>query len=243
MDKVVSKLNRDLRDGTTKIDLTKGVGNSISKQIDTFKTEYQKFANLTKNNQIDFINAKEAIRSGEQVIKTFSELRRVVGNFEDLTIFEAKKMFPDAFDSKVGELHKKLTSLSNSITELNNKKIELDSAKNAILQLEEKSEKLQSSLEEKTSIKIDTTSAQQELDEANDKIERLRKDLKDQLHLKLTVAEQTKSKGKARIEEIQAARKSRGATKAPESLISLKQRGASADEIIAGRKAIELYKE
>jgi hypothetical protein len=31
MNDVVSKLNKALREGTTKIDLTKGVGNSISK--------------------------------------------------------------------------------------------------------------------------------------------------------------------------------------------------------------------
>jgi hypothetical protein len=44
MNETLSKLDKGLRDGTTKLDLTKGVGNSISKQMETFKTEYQKFA-------------------------------------------------------------------------------------------------------------------------------------------------------------------------------------------------------
>ena len=65
MNETLAKLDKGLREGTTKLDLTKGVGNSISKQMETFKTEYQKFAQMTKDNKVSFMDSKDAIRSGE----------------------------------------------------------------------------------------------------------------------------------------------------------------------------------
>jgi hypothetical protein len=38
------------------------------------------------------------------LIKTFREIRRIVGDFDDLTIIDAKKIFPEAFDSRVSDL-------------------------------------------------------------------------------------------------------------------------------------------
>jgi hypothetical protein len=43
------------------------------------------------------------------MLKTFKELKRIVGDFNDLTVFEAKKLFPDAFNNEVEELRKKLS--------------------------------------------------------------------------------------------------------------------------------------
>ena len=108
MNETLSKLDKGLREGTTKLDLTKGVGNSISKQMETFKAEYQKFAQMTKNNKLSFMDSKDAIRSGEQMVKSFNEIKRIVGNFNDMTLLDAKKMFTSAFDSRVGDLDKSL---------------------------------------------------------------------------------------------------------------------------------------
>jgi hypothetical protein len=62
--------------------------------LSAFKEEYNKFLRLTSNNELKFADTKEAIHSGEQMIKIFKELERVVGNFDDLTIVDAKKLFP-----------------------------------------------------------------------------------------------------------------------------------------------------
>jgi hypothetical protein len=69
------------------------------------------------------------------MVKTFSELKRIVGNFEDMSLLDAKKMFPDAFDSRVDLLSKKLNTLRENIVSLDSKKIELNDARQALSDL------------------------------------------------------------------------------------------------------------
>jgi hemerythrin superfamily protein len=69
------------------------------------------------------------------MVKTFSELKRVVGNFEDMSLLDAKKLFPDAFDSKVDLISKKLNTLRENIVSLDSKKIELNDARQALSDL------------------------------------------------------------------------------------------------------------
>jgi hypothetical protein len=74
---------------------------------------------MTKDNKVSFMDSKEAIRSGEQMVKSFNEIRRIVGNFKDMSLLDAKKMFPSAFDSRVGELDKSLSVLKARMNEFN----------------------------------------------------------------------------------------------------------------------------
>jgi hypothetical protein len=64
MDDVVSKLNKGLREAETKIDLTKGIGSSISKYIEKYKEESSRFAQLTSGNKVEFGDYQDAIKSG-----------------------------------------------------------------------------------------------------------------------------------------------------------------------------------
>jgi hypothetical protein len=97
MKKTVAEMRKGLSEGAAKIDVSKGIGASLSKQLSNFKDEYDKFSRLTSGNLLNLNDSKEALKSGEQMIKIFKEIQRVSGNFKGLTVFDAKKMFPQAF--------------------------------------------------------------------------------------------------------------------------------------------------
>jgi hypothetical protein len=143
MNDVVSKLNKGLREGSTKIDLTKGVGNSLSKNLDKFKDEYGKFSKFIEGGKIDFIDTKEAVKSGENLIKTFREIKRIAGDFEDLTLIEAKRLFPEAFDSKVSSLLGGLEKLSSSMDKLSSKQLDLSATEKELGELQDRAAELQ----------------------------------------------------------------------------------------------------
>ena len=241
MNDVVSNLNKGLREGTAKIDLTKGIGNSISKQIETFKTEYSKFIQLTKDGKIEFGDTKDAIRSGEQMVKTFSELKRVIGNFEDMSLLDAKKIFPDAFDSKVDALSKKLKTLHENIVSLDSKKIELNDARQALSDLTAKQQDLQKELSEQLEVKVDTETAEQNLEEAKKKISELRDELKKELSEKLAGTDSIKNSLEAQKEVILNARKARGVTSEPLSGAQIKAAGGSKEQQANASQALKLY--
>ena len=181
MDQVVSKIKKGLNEGTTKIDMTKGIGNQLSKSLGTFKEEYNKFLRLTSNNELKFADTKEAIHSGEQMIKIFKELERVIGNFDDLTIVDAKKLFPQAFNQRIGDLYKQLGGLKTLLDNLSVKELDMKNAEKKLRELRTEGELLQQSLEEGIKLEIDTSSFDQALEKAQKKVEKLLETLHQEL--------------------------------------------------------------
>ena len=59
------------------------------------------------------------------MVKSFNEIRRIVGNFEDMTLLDAKKLFPSAFDSRVGDVDKSLSVLKSRMNEFNQTGLDL----------------------------------------------------------------------------------------------------------------------
>jgi hypothetical protein len=70
-------------------------------------------------------------------------MRRVVGDFDDLTVIDAKKLFPDAFDSKVSDLLKGLNGLSSAMTKLEAKQLDLTTAQTEMGELTREAQRLQ----------------------------------------------------------------------------------------------------
>ena len=215
MDQVVSKLNNGLKDGSIKMDLTKGVGNSLSKQISGFKQEYDKFFKNLKplddgTFSLDIKNSKETLKSGEQIVKTFKELQRVVGNFENLEVLEAKKLFPQAFSSEVDGLLKGLEKLSHSMSQLDSKRASLDSMRNGYTQLKKDQETYQSQLDEVAELKIKNDDAKNNLEDINEKVDKLRRSAEEQISLKLTVSKESLDKANKEKQKILDNRASRG---------------------------------
>ena len=119
MDKVVNGLKSGLSEANTKIDFTKGAGSSISKLVDKFKNEFSKFNQLTESGQLKVGDTKEALRSGQNLINTYRELQRIIGDFKSLTVVDAKKLFPDAFDQRIDATNQKLKDYVNQLDKIN----------------------------------------------------------------------------------------------------------------------------
>ena len=189
MDKVVTELKSGLSEANTKIDFTKGVGASVSKLVDKFKNEFSKFNQLTESGKLDIGDTKEALRSGKNLIDTYKELQRIMGDLNSLTVIDAKKLFPDAFDQKVENASKKLKDFSNNWYKISEKQLKLDQANSELQVLTNKLKELEKSLVDTNILKVNTTSADQKVEETTNKVKELKNKLKEELKLKVDTTE------------------------------------------------------
>ena len=210
MNEVVSKLNQGLREGATKVDLTKGVGSSLSKNLDKFKDEYSRFSKFIEGGKIQFADAKDAVKSGETLIRTYREMKRIVGDFNDLTVLDAKKLFPDAFDSRVSDLLGGLDKLSSAMTKLDSKQLNLSTAKTEMKELRDRAQELEATMQEAITLKIEADKTQADLDAIEQEIDAIRKKASEGITLKINTANKEAGDAKAKKDEILAARTARG---------------------------------
>ena len=210
MEEVVSKLNKELREGTTKVDLTKGIGASLSKNIEKFKEEFSRFSKLTEGGKVEFGDSKDAIKSGENLIKTFRELKRIVGDFDDLSVLDAKRLFPDAFDSRVGELLKGLNGLSAAMGKLETKRLDLSSAESELETLRAKADEFQKKMDQEITAKTNLDKAQEALREFDEEIDKIRKKASEGISLKIETSKRELSEAEAKKQQIEEARVARG---------------------------------
>ena len=178
MNEVVQKLQDGLSKGSAQIDFTKGAGKNVSKLFGTFTDEYKKFQSLTKNGNLDILDSKKALQSGEKIISTFRELQRIVGDFSSLTVVDAKKLFPEAFDKRVDDARQALNGLLNAVQKLNNKKIELDAANEEVANLTNKVGELEKKITDTSQLKIDTDAADKNLKNTKKVVDDLRSSLR-----------------------------------------------------------------
>jgi fructose/tagatose bisphosphate aldolase len=112
MGKTANKLSEGLNKGITKIDVGTSLGKSLTKNIQNFKEEYNKFSQLTKGGtSVNIGDSKEAISSGNKLIKLYRDIQAQMKTMGDSGVSALKKMFPDSFDSRIDGLKGKLTSL------------------------------------------------------------------------------------------------------------------------------------
>lgn len=179
MDQIIQKLQKGLSAGSAQIDFTKGAGKQVSRLFDTFTNEYKKFQSLTKNGNLDILDSKKALQSGEKIISTFRELQRIIGDFSSLTVVDAKKLFPEAFDKRVDNARQALNGLLNAAQKLNNKKIELDAANAEVANLTNKVGELKKKITNTSQLKIDTNSADDNLKNTKKVVDDLRSSLRE----------------------------------------------------------------
>lgn len=203
MDKVVTGLKSGLSEANTKIDFTKGVGASVSKLVDKFKNEFSKFNQLTDGGKLDIGNAKEALKSGQNLIGTYKELQRVIGDLNSLTVVDAKKLFPDAFNQTVENANQKLKDFSNNWNKISEKQLKLDQAKTELQVLTDKLKELEKSLVDTNTLKVNTTSADQKVEEMTNNVKELKKELKEELKLKVDTTEKDLIKNKQKRDNLQ----------------------------------------
>ena len=124
MNEVIKQLQTGLSEGATKIDLTKGIGKDLSKLIANFQENYSKISSLIQPGDLLNVNdAKSFQKSGESIINTFRTIQRITTDIGTKEIIDAKKLFPNAFDSKVSEAQGALKQLGETIQEIGQKKI------------------------------------------------------------------------------------------------------------------------
>lgn len=204
MNDTINKLKTGLSDvANTKIDFTKGVGSSVSKLIDKFKNEFSKFNQLTDGGKLDIGNAKEALKSGQNLIGTYKELQRVIGDLNSLTVVDAKKLFPDAFNQKVENASKKLKDFGNNWNKISEKQLKLDQAKTELQVLTDKLKELENSLVDTNTLKVNTTSADQKVEEMTNKVKELKSELKEELKLKVDTTEKDLAKNRKNRDNLQ----------------------------------------
>lgn len=203
MDKVVTGLKSGLSEANTKIDFTKGVGASVSKLVDKFKNEFSKFNQLTDGGKLDIGNAKEALKSGQNLIGTYKELQRAIGDLNSLTVVDAKKLFPDAFNQTVENANQKLKDFSNNWNKISEKQLKLDQAKTELQVLTDKLKELEKSLVDTNTLKVNTTSADQKVEEMTNNVKELKKELKEELKLKVDTTEKDLIKNKQKRDNLQ----------------------------------------
>lgn len=203
MDKVVTELKSGLSEANTKIDFTKGIGASVSKLVDKFKSEFSKFNQLTENGAVDIGNSREALKSGKNLIDTYKELQRIIGDLKSLTIIDAKKLFPDAFDQRVENASKKLKDFSSNWSRLSEKQLKLDQAKTELQVLTDKLKELEKSLVDTNTLKVNTTSAEQKVEEMINKVKELKNELKKELKLKVDTIDKDLIKNRRNRDNLQ----------------------------------------
>lgn len=203
MDKVVTGLKSGLSEANTKIDFTKGIGASVSKLVDKFKSEFSKFNQLTENGELDIGNSREALKSGKNLIDTYKELQRIIGDLNSLTVIDAKKLFPDAFDQRVENASKKLKDFSSNWSRLSEKQLKLDQAKTELQVLTDKLKELEKSLVDTNTLKVNTTSAEQKVEEMINKVKELKNELKKELKLKVDTIDKDLIKNKRNRDNLQ----------------------------------------
>lgn len=178
MNEVVSKVRTTLQSGISTIDFTKGAGKDLSKLLDTFSQKYSDFQRLTKDGVFRVEDSKTVLKTGEQLVSTFNELRRIVGDFGSLQVLDAKKLFPQAFDSRVSDLSSALEKLTDNFLKLNSKKVDLSNKEKDLDTLNNKIATLEAKLKDPEQLEIETKNAEKALDKANNKVTKLKQNLK-----------------------------------------------------------------
>jgi hypothetical protein len=103
----------------SKIDMTKGVGKDLSKLISKFENDFSKINSLISlDNKISLGDSKEFQKYGDSIISVFRDIQRVANDLGQKGLIDAKKLFPEAFDSKVSEMLSQLGRLKSSFIEL-----------------------------------------------------------------------------------------------------------------------------
>ena len=179
MNQIIQKLQEGLSKGSAQINFTKGAGKQVSRLFDTFTEEYKKFQSLTKNGNLDILDSKKALQSGEKIISTFRDLQRIIGDFSSLTVVDAKKLFPEAFDKRVDDARGALNNLIETYKRLDSKGIQLENAKKDLADLTDKATQLKAKLSDTTQLEVDTKTANKALDTANEKVKELQKNLRE----------------------------------------------------------------
>ena len=199
MSKIVADLQKSLSNGATKIDMTKGIGKDLSKLFSVFETGYSKINALTPNNLLNIGDAKDFQKNSDAIISAFREIQRLTSDMGTKSILDAKKLFPEAFDSRISELYNSLQNLSNKLEDVEKKKSQLSRLESEISKLQTKQDLAKN--EEK--IRINTQEADKKLAATKAKVQEIVSSVANELVVNIKVEDKGKiEQAKKNLEEM-----------------------------------------
>lgn len=212
MDKIVSELKNGLEKGTTKVDLTKGLGGSLSKLMAKYQEQSQKFVSSIKEG-VELKDSSQVIKQGENLIKTYSELERIIGNINTLSIKDARSLFPEGFDRKVEDARQALNSYLSAVEKVSKQQLNLNSAKQEVNRLNADIEGLKASTSEGAKFNLNVTDANENLRKTKEEVEKLKTEISESLTLNLSETEKQIKAAEKTKSQIEEKRKNRKSTK------------------------------
>ena len=201
MGKVVSDLQDGIKKGTTKLNISKGIGATISKEIASFEKDFERIQKLTAGGVIQLGDTKEFTKKSQHLISTFENLQRIIGGFDDLELLDAKKLFPQAFNAKVKELKDSLAGLSKGFEVLAQKKLEKGKLESEIQALTVEIEELKKTAEGSVELEISSEEAQKKLAKAKAALEEISEILKEEFEIKIKTEKTKNSERRSELEE------------------------------------------
>lgn len=177
MAKIVQQLQAGLAEGTTKIDMTKGVGKDLSKLISKFQNEMSRMGSITVDDLLKIDDAGDFKKSGETIIKTFRDIQRIATDLGTKELIDAKKLFPNAFDDRVGDLLNLVSEVGKSFGKIAEKQAGLVKLNNEINSLNGEVTNLKATFENLENTKIEVEASHEEVEKATESVEKLKKSL------------------------------------------------------------------
>ena len=206
LNQVVTQLREGHSNGATQIDMSKGIGKSISGLIRTFQTEYDEFSRLTKNGVLNMDDSGPAITSAKKLLRVFDELQDVMSGIESKDANALKKLFPSGFDENISNLGKELDKVGQKIKNLSTAKAQKLGLEEEVERLQTELEQLKSKIAEPDQLDLNVQQAEQRLQRINKLIEDMRaragqkikinlegqKEIKEKEHSNLLAQQRTK---------------------------------------------------
>ena len=194
---VIKQLQNGLSEGVTKIDLTKGIGKDLSKLIANFQSNYSKINSLIQpGDLLNIGDAKNFQKAGDNIIGVFNTIQRIINDIGTKELLDAKKLFPNAFDSRITEVQELLKNLQEKTDNLATKQFkagnlskEVDNLTAEIARLDQIGS--QANLEK---LKTELKTAEGQVGTTQTAVDSLRKALQDEFRIKWDSEESKEAK-------------------------------------------------
>lgn len=119
MNEVVGKIQNGMKNAN--FDFLKNL--KAAKLFDNYKNEYKNFQGYIKDNSINPLEAKDAIKSGNNIIKMFRDIKLQYGDLSNVSMEMAKKLFPEAFSVDIEKAQKYIKNLEADVEKLSKKRL------------------------------------------------------------------------------------------------------------------------
>lgn len=186
----VSKLQKGISQGVTKMDLSKGTGKALTGHIRAFKDEYDEFQKYIKTDSsgksfVDFEDSGKVIASGKHLLKVFEDIQQVMHGINSKDAVGFDKLFPQGKIGDADDLLKSLEKVEPKLRELQEKQTLRITLTGDITSIETRLAELKAELAEDTELHIDVSGATEELEKATQQVEDLQKKLQESLQTKI----------------------------------------------------------